>query len=181
MTYTAFIRQRLVEMTVDPKMYKAWEDALRKWDEYDAGDVFEKAPRAVDNLLVKLAQQVPISIPPNTMLYRGTGVWDDLYAKLDAGQPIKFKLLKKLSSWTYDAKHAISFAKDANENKGMCAIVIALPASRLTPIIDVNVINKRFKFRIADKDEVIVANPPGGITITPQDVIWKAAYDENAV
>lgn len=161
----------IVESARDPRLI----DLVKSWsDSYSKDDAFELSPasQAQEDAIISLASENPSSY--HGMLYRGTGISDDLFLQLEQGKSISFTSspARKIVSWTKDPYTADNFARDAwDDGGGSCAIVIALPADQLKVLVDVDDL-----IGLTGEHEVLVRNQ--ALRLNLSNVIKLYRYDD---
>jgi len=160
--------------TADSERRRALKDAIEAWHEgYSKDDAWSGENIAEQENILNLARGIEVSY--DGMLYRGTAIMDEDFVRLRNGEEVTFKLKPAghLVSWSKDTDVADTFARDSwDGGDGMCAIVIALPASELDLVADLREISED-----ADgEDEVISMNRE--VILTAGNVVRMYAYND---
>jgi hypothetical protein len=160
--------------TADTERRRALKDAIGAWHGgYDKDDAWTGGNILEQENILNLAQGIQVSY--DGMLYRGTAIMDDDFVRLRNGEEVTFKLKPSghLVSWSKELDVADTFAKDSwNGGDGMCAIVIALPASELELVADLGEISED----AVGEDEVVTMNRE--IVLSSSNVVRMYAYND---
>ncbi len=149
------------------------EDLLYDWDGYDAEDVWTGNRAGLERKMIALAAKLGHTVTGT--LYRGQGIPDDLFAKLQNGETVTIPVVKTLlSSWTKVQHVADKFAEVASENHGYNAVVIAYPASQLKVVLDVTQMPTMRGEMPFNESEVICVHQP--LVLGPHNVTKFVPY-----
>lgn len=166
MRWTEIISEELAEQTI--------EELLYDWDGYDAADVWTGGRSELEHKLIAVGRKLKHQV--SGTLYRGQGIPDDLFERVQSGETVTVPMVKTLlSSWTHVQHVADKFAEVAAENHGFNAIVIAYPADQLKVVIDVTQIPTMKGEMPFNEAEVICVHQP--LVIGPHNVTKFCPYE----
>jgi hypothetical protein len=145
-------------------MLDAWSDG------YNADDVWSGERLAFDRKIIAAAQGLNHHV--GGVLYRGQGISDESFDALAAGETITTDATQTLlTSWTKSLKTAQRFAEVSHENHGFSAIVIAIPASKLTVVVDFDQVEG-----LSGNAEREVLCAHESLTLTPDNIKGAIRY-----
>lgn len=112
------------------------EELLYQWDNYNADDVWNGGRLELEKKLIAASKKLKHRV--SGTLYRGQGIADELFLKLQNGETVTVpKIQTLLSSWTNIQHVAEHFAEVAAELHGYNSVMIAYPADQLEVVVDV--------------------------------------------
>lgn len=141
------------------KVTETIEELLYAWDNYDAGDVWNGGRSELEKKLIAAGRKLKHQV--SGMLYRGQGVPDDLFKKLQSGETVTIpKVQTLLSSWTNIEHVAAHFAEVSSELHGHNSVRVAYPADQLNVVVDVTQIPSMRGEIPFNESEVICIHQP---------------------